>query len=473
MNWELVWVGLVVFVVLAWRQWVWRPLMAIRRGDLRLPAPEPAMMTPEQYWAMVEHTHPPYAAYKKRLEALARAPVVTPEYQAIHDNFQEQFRIIDQILADVTPASSVTPPPARAEPEPTRETPPVFFKTGEPTTFDQYDGQDAVTAYLQAAIRGRVPRKSDPTGLGIPHTLLTGVAGLGKTLLAKVTAQELTNDNARRGLPPAAFIECFPADIPDVKALDAYMRRVQQSPGCVLFIDEVHDFTEKHLRKLYLVLEENRYKFEGERDPVLLPGFTIMAATTDPGQLDEAFKRRFDRWTLKPATPEQLFGYVMAKARRALPITEQAVDEIISLTHWGGAPWEALKLYDQAAVFARAAGDAMVQVEHVMEVVRTQELDHFGLRWSERQVIKFLFTQPKTRRVAGVDAFVAYAASESDVVRAAGVDAAEYRSTLRPRLMARGLLKMHPRGQALTNEAVVAYGHLKPAGAAAEEVVYR
>jgi Holliday junction DNA helicase RuvB len=476
MKAQLLWTMAVVFCLLAWRYWI-RPLRRLNalaaQGGRQAPRGAPTFradtaLTPEQYWAMVEHTHPPYAAYKKRLEALAREPVESDAGRAITDNFRRQFRVIDALLADM-PGAGPAPAPGRL-PEPARAAPPaVYFKAGEPRTFDEYDGQDAVVSYLRAAVRGRRATARDPQALAIPHQMLFGLPGLGKTLLAKVTAQELTLDNARRGLPPAAFLECFPADLPDVKALDAYLRRVQASPGCVLFVDEVHDFTDKHLRKLYLVLEEGRYKFEGEPDPVLLPGFTLIAATTDPGRLDDAFKRRFDCWTLKPASPEELLGYVVARAQGNMAVDDQAAEEIISLTHWGGAPWESLKLYEQAATFARGAGDARVQVEHVLEVVRSQELDHFGLRWPERKVIEFLFTQPKTRRLGRLEQFVAYAASESDVVRASGCDASEYRNTIRPRLMARGLLRMHPRGQALTNEAVAAYGHLKPAAVAATE----
>jgi Holliday junction resolvasome RuvABC ATP-dependent DNA helicase subunit len=337
--------------------------------------------------------------------------------------------------------------------------PGVYFKPGEPRTFAEYDGQHAVTAYLAAAVDGRRPTARDPEALAVPNQLFTGVPGLGKTLLAKVLAHELDRANRATGRPPVQFIECFPSDIPDLKALDRVMRRVQSAPGCVLFIDEVHDFTDKHVRKLYLVLEEGRYKFEDEPDPTLLPGFTLVAATTDPGKLDGAFKRRFDTWVLKPATADDLYGYVVARARgNGLDVDEDAVDLIVERTHYGGAPWEAVRLYEQAAVFARGDGDTRVRREHVETVCATQEIDELGLRWPERRVIAFLLTQPKTRVARGVEEFVCYAASEDNVCRAAGVDRAEYRDVVRPRLMARGLLTMHPRGQALTEFAVARYG---------------
>ena len=61
----------------------------------------------------------------------------------------------------------------------------------------------------------------------------------------------------------------------------------------------------------------------------------------------------------------------------------------------------------------------------------------------------------------GIPEFVCYAASEHNACMLAGVDVEEYRETIRPRLMARGLLEVRPDyGQALTDRAVAVYGSL-------------
>jgi Holliday junction resolvasome RuvABC ATP-dependent DNA helicase subunit len=289
----------------------------------------------------------------------------------------------------------------------------------------------------------------------IEPQIFLGQAGTGKTLLAKVVANELRMRAENLELPLPLFIEAFPADMPDVDALDALMRRVVANPGSVVFIDEIHDLVGAHSRKLYLVLEEQRYQFKGDATPTKLPPVTLMAATTDYGSLHTALKRRWIKHMFKPATEEQLVGYVM---RRSFPITEEAAKLIVSRTKFSGAPWEALELYRMAATVAKGNGDTEVTTAHVEKIFDRQGVDELGLHWIDRMVIKALLGQPRERQFKGKPQFVCYAASESNTCTLAGVDKEEYRTAIRPKLMARKLLEAKPYYcQALTKKAVDLY----------------
>jgi Holliday junction resolvasome RuvABC ATP-dependent DNA helicase subunit len=295
--------------------------------------------------------------------------------------------------------------------------------------------------------------------LTLEPQVFLGMAGLGKTLLAKIVANELGARADVIGEARPRFFEWFPADIPNVQRLDELMREVIENPGCVVFIDEVHDLKESHNLKLYLVLEEGRYKFAGDMEPVKLPPFTLLAATTDWGAVHPALKRRWISHQLRPATEEQLLGYVL---RRGFPIEDAAAREIVSRTKWSGAPWEALQLYRIAATTAEARGSDVVEPVDVERVFATQEIDAYGLRWQDRRVIEVLFNQPKYRMVKKEPVFVCFAASEQNVVTLAGIDRAEYREAVRPRLMSRGLLQVRATyGQALTARGEEWYGHLR------------
>jgi Holliday junction resolvasome RuvABC ATP-dependent DNA helicase subunit len=342
-------------------------------------------------------------------------------------------------------------PPA---PEPTEpESPPVFFKPGEPQTFDDYDGQEHVTEYLAAAIRGL-----DPTQCAISPQCFIGFAGTGKTLLAKIVAETLRRRAEHLRLPKPAFIEAFPADLGDLDALDTLMGRVQQNPGCVLFIDEVHDLAGSHSLKLFLVLEERRYAARGSDYPVELPPFTFLAATTDFGAMHPALQRRFQRQQFKPATPEQLVEYVLRRGQK-FPIARTVAERIVSRTKDSGAPWEAIELYEMAGTMARGRGSLRVDDQDVARVFELQGIDDLGLRWFDQRVVKVLFTSPRYRNAKGGRELVCYGASESDLCMMAQVDLEEYRRSIRPRLMTRGLLTMRPGyGQALTDKAVALYG---------------
>src|SRR3954466_15379297 len=73
------------------------------------------------------------------------------------------------------------------------------FKENEPQTLDEYDGQPHVTTPLKKGILALEAER-----LVIDHKLFTGLPGIGKTLIAKVVANELhlrAQALGRRGLP--------------------------------------------------------------------------------------------------------------------------------------------------------------------------------------------------------------------------------------------------------------------------------
>lgn len=324
----------------------------------------------------------------------------------------------------------------------------IFFKDGEPTTFDEYDGQYHILGQLRNAVQGM-----EPGTTGIDPTCFIGQAGMGKTLLAKVTANEIRNYLQQN----IAFFEVFPADVDSTEALDEIMRKVVENPACVVFIDEVHDLDGSHALKMYEVLENNRYKFSDTVVPVELPSFTLLSATTDFGKLHPAMRRRWFRHTLEPATPEQILKYVN---NRGFPITAGAAKLIVDRTKFSGAPWEAIEMFRLCVPAARARKSERIQLKDVNNVLDYQRIDEVGLRWMDRQVIKALFSLPK---IKADGTFVCYAGSEANVVLLAQIDKAEYRETIRPKLMSRGFLGIRPYyGQALTDKAVRDYAHLMP-----------
>lgn len=357
-------------------------------------------------------------------------------------------------IKDLMPYAARVEPPTT--PEAVAATAPehvIFFKDHEPTTFAEYDGQSHVVGYLEDAVRALAPDE-----LAIAPQMFLGMAGLGKTLLAKVMANELRMRAEVEGLPTPRFFEWFPADIPNVERLDQLMREVSTYPGSVVLIDEIHELKESHTLKLYLVLEEGRYKYAGNSQPVKLPPVTLIGATTDWGAGHPALKRRWQSHQLKPATEAQLLEYVL----RRVPIAESAAALIVSRTRFSGAPWEAIQLGHMAWTTAKARSAGEVGDADVERVFEVQEIDEHGLRWQDRRVMQVLFTQPRYRMVKKEPVFVAYAASEQNVVTLAGIDKGEYRETVRPRLMSRGLLEVRATyGQALTAKAADLYGHLR------------
>jgi hypothetical protein len=122
-------------------------------------------------------------------------------------------------------------------------------------------------------------------------------------------------------------------------------------------------------------------------------------------------------------------------------------------------------LYREAVTSAKARRAEPANISDVEWAFGLQEVDELGLRWLDREVIRALLGQPKSRTGKdGTPQFMCFAASESNLCMLAGVDKEEYRETIRPRLMSRGLLEVRPYyGQALTAAGVARYGALLPA----------
>lgn len=324
----------------------------------------------------------------------------------------------------------------------------VSLMPGEPTCLADFGGQDHILDYLQNAIAamGEEDRAIAPV-------LFTGPPGLGKTTLAKVATQELITRAELMDLETPDWIEIFPADVPNVAALDEIMVRAYQTPGSVIFIDEIHDVkgADAHWRKLYLFLNEGRYKFEGTDAPIKMPPTTVFAATTDDGDLPDALKRRFEVWRFEPATPAQLKEYVR---RRPFPISAAGLELIIDRLGIEGRPWEVLQCYKQSVVYAKGAKRDYVKLEDVQRAMENRGIDAYGLGKEDRQVIKALLSTPP-RKLPGMQEPV-HILSESNIIGMTQIHKALYANTIKPKLLKRGLLAIRT-GQMLTERAVQIY----------------
>jgi Holliday junction DNA helicase RuvB len=150
-----------------------------------------------------------------------------------------------------------------------------------PTKFDDIIGQSKVVNRLKIVAAGCLK-----TGVSMPHVLIDGPPGLGKTTLAGAIASEL-NVN---------FHVLNAANIRTVKSLIPYLLGI--SPRAVLFIDEIHRLPILVEEFLYPVMEDFVLSINNEENPesIDLPQFTVIGATTSGGSLSQPF---YDRFTMK------------------------------------------------------------------------------------------------------------------------------------------------------------------------------
>lgn len=155
-----------------------------------------------------------------------------------------------------------------------------------PSKFSDIIGQSGVVSRLKICAKGCFV-----SGGVMPHVLLDGPPGLGKTTIAGAIANEM-NVN---------LYTVNAANLRSIKNLLPYLIGI--APRSVLFIDEIHRLPKIVEEFLYPVMEDFVINMtvkddEDKEKPetIDLPSFTIVGATTSGGTLSQPF---YDRFTIK------------------------------------------------------------------------------------------------------------------------------------------------------------------------------
>ena len=153
--------------------------------------------------------------------------------------------------------------------------------TYRPSSFENIIGQEDVIKRLRISTFA-CKQKKQP----LPHVLLDGPPGLGKTTIASAIAKELGSE----------LITANAASIRSVGSIMKYLYNVTRD--CVLFIDEIHNLPKLVEEFLYPVMENFTASIviDSEPEDIEIPPFTLVGATTSGGTLTQPF---YDRFTIK------------------------------------------------------------------------------------------------------------------------------------------------------------------------------
>jgi holliday junction DNA helicase RuvB len=150
-----------------------------------------------------------------------------------------------------------------------------------PTTFNEIIGQSEVIHRLSVC----VDACNKSAGV-MPHVLIDGPPGLGKTTIASAIASEMGVN----------LYVANAANLRNIKNVIPYLMRLESK--CVFFIDEIHRLSKIVEEFLYPVMEDYKLSFIIDKEPetIDLPQFTLVGATTSGGSLSQPF---YDRFTIK------------------------------------------------------------------------------------------------------------------------------------------------------------------------------
>jgi Holliday junction DNA helicase RuvB len=249
--------------------------------------------------------------------------------------------------------------------------------TIRPSCFNDIIGQDKVVNRLKIMVSGCL--NSDGA---MPHTLIDGPPGLGKTTIASAIANELGVN----------LYTANAANIRSIKNILPYIMGI--APRSVLFIDEIHRLPKIVEEFLYPVMEDfviniTAKNKEDKEEPqsIELPIFTIVGATTSGGSLSQPF---YDRFTIKEHlsfyNPDELAKLAGLNAQKlGLNVSENDLLEIAKRSK--GTPRilnARLQWYKNYAAYHQ---DRSVTVEEVFD---SQGIDNRGLDGYDRLYLDIL-----------------------------------------------------------------------------------
>lgn len=308
-----------------------------------------------------------------------------------------------------------------------------------PYTLDEFVGQPAAQRILTVLVTA-AKRRNEP----VPHLLMSGPPGLGKTTLARIVAYEMGGN----------LVEMVGSAVKNTHEMTNHLTHLK--PNDVLFLDEIHALPRQVEEVLYGAMEDNTITTEqrgfnelmkqlgvaqGQKSVTThkLPPFTLVGATTLLGLVTAPLRSRFRQiLELQPYDTHELQRIVSNTA------TKLAFDLPTDL---------ALEIAKRSRGTARVAvsnllwlrdvtqGDGGVATMQLLELAfEMKGIDERGLTRTDREYLQRL-VESEEPRGAGT------------LATALGESVETLIESVEPFLLQQGLVQRTPRGRLATAKA--------------------
>lgn len=298
-------------------------------------------------------------------------------------------------------------------------------------------GQDTAKELMTAALHRAYARREP-----LPHTLLVGPSGTGKSTFSHVIANELG-------------VDVYELEAP-VSGDTLLELRTTMQRGDILKIEEIHQqgIMDRRGRQsstqpevLYSIMEDRTMPTATGILP--FPEITLMGTTTDEGILPDAFINRFPlRPRLERYSPEHLRLIAEHNARvLEAQITPDAAQLVADASR--GVPRQINNLVKNAVIF----GD-FIDPPLIRKVLRLNGITEDGLTADMQAMLTFLYERAKQTTGDGEEK---YQASVSTIATAIGKsrDAKAIALRVEPYLIERGYVQVTHGGRRLTDAGIV------------------
>lgn len=304
-----------------------------------------------------------------------------------------------------------------------------------PQFLHEYIGQEQIKDNLKIFIAAAKNRNEV-----LDHILFYGPPGLGKTTLSNIIANEM---NTSIKITNGPSLE-KPGDLAAILSL--------LQPGDILFIDEIHRMPKIVEEVLYSAMEDFKIDIIIGKDTSVktlnldLAPFTLIGATTRPGDLSSPLRDRFGiDARLEYYTIEEIALII----RRSAAVFNTTIDEdasILLAKCSRSTPRIANRLFKRIRDFAEVLNEGVVDLNVTQEALSRLKVDQEGLDKIDHKIISGIIYNFNGGPV-GLDALAS----------TIGEDSTNIEEVYEPYLLQKGYILRTPRGRVATQKA---YQHL-------------
>lgn len=311
----------------------------------------------------------------------------------------------------------------------------VLDITLRPQRLEEYVGQQKIRKNLRIFIDAAKKR-----GEPIEHVLLYGPAGLGKTTLSHIIANEM-GVNIRVTSGPA---------IERVGDLGSILTNLQD--GDVLFIDEIHRLNKLIEEVLYPAMEDYKLDVIIGKGPSArtlqldLPKFTLIGATTRLGSISNPLRNRFGAVHRLEFYTQQEMQHIINRSGKILGIAldESGSEEIARSSRQ--TPRVGNRMVKRVRDFAQIHDHPVITAKIAREALSLLDVDEVGLEPTDRTILDAIITKFNGGPV-GIATIAAATSEEVETIE----------DVYEPYLIQLGFLMRTPRGRIVTEQG---YRHL-------------